>query len=203
MHQNYDELLQIYTANTPVAVEKAPVYNHYEATPYPILYTLFQTYRLSPSDRFVDFGCGKGRVLFYAHYLFDCEVIGIEMNSRLLARAKRNKYSYIKSNKNINEQITLKHKLAESYLIRDDDNVFYFFNPFSLDILKIVITRILTSIEQAKRSVDLIFYFPKNEFIHYLTDKTPFTFYQEIKIPGLSKRNYHERFVIFRYSSFS
>ena len=76
----YDELLNIKTEGEQVGFNESLHYHRYEPTPYVALEILFKQYELKSTDRIVDFGCGKGRLNFYIHYLFNSSVIGIEMN---------------------------------------------------------------------------------------------------------------------------
>lgn len=49
---------------------------------------------LTKHDRLVDFGCGKGRVLFYVNQRFQCEVCGIEVDEELYELALDNRAYY-------------------------------------------------------------------------------------------------------------
>ena len=53
-------------------------HNRYEATPYRALEQLFLQYKLKNNARVVDFGCGRGRGLFYIHNRFQVPVTGVE-----------------------------------------------------------------------------------------------------------------------------
>ena len=48
---------------------------------------------------------------------------------------------------------------AEAFSVKDEDN-FYFFNPFSLEILQSVLGKILASYYDEARSMQLFFYYP-------------------------------------------
>src|SRR5699024_12608611 len=107
-----------------------------------ILHTLFKEYKLQRTDGFVDFGSGKGRLLFYVHNLFGASVTGIEMNEYRNKKTKKNKKKYLKQAKQ-RADIQLECCLAEEYLVQSTNNVFYFFNPFSVQIFMKVIQNIL------------------------------------------------------------
>lgn len=197
MHKDYDNLLYIKTTNTIVRAENSPHYHHYEATPYSILYTLFEEYKLQRTDSFVDFGSGKGRLLFYVHNLFGASVTGVEMNEYLHKKTKKNKKRYLKQAKQ-KAEIQLECCLAEEYLVKATNNVFYFFNPFSVQIFMKVINNILDSVERYPREIDLILYYPSTVYIHYLERNTSFKLLKEVRVPGLYKINENERFLIYR-----
>lgn len=198
MNKNYDELLHIKTTNLGIRPDQSPHYNHYEATPYSILYTLFQEYELEKTDSFVDFGSGKGRLLYYVHNRFWATVTGIEMNEKLHKEALENKTAYLKNNHTSKNPIHIECCLAEDYQIKQIDNCFYFFNPFSVQIFMNVIGRVLKSVEEKERRVDVILYYPTKEYVHYLENRTSFELIDEVRIPGLYQKNNNERFLVYR-----
>lgn len=200
MHKNYDNLLYIKTCNTGIRTEKSIHYHQYEATPYTIIHTLFSEYKLQQIDGFVDFGSGKGRLLFYVHHHFSSSVTGVEMNKHLHKKTLKNKQNYLKHAKG-KGTIQLLCTFAEEYSIKKTDNVFYFFNPFSVQIFMKVINNIFDSVEKYPRKVDLILYYPSAVYIHYLEQNTMFKQIQEIRVPGLYQINENERFLIYRLES--
>lgn len=198
MNKDYDKLLHIKTTYLGIYPDQSSHYNHYEATPYSILYTLFRDYQLEKTDGFVDFGSGKGRLLYYVHSLFGSAVTGIEMNEKLHQVTLQNKETYLRKGKKHGNPIQIECCLAEDYQVQKVDNCFYFFNPFSVQIFMKVVRNILESVEEEERSVDIILYYPTTEYIHYLETKTSFELLQEIQIPGLYPKNENERFLIYR-----
>ena len=74
----------------------------------------------------------------------------------------------------------------------------YFFNPFSLEILQKVISRIRDSYYEAPREILLFFYYPSDEYISYLMTVDELDFLDEIDcrdlFPGDDLR---ERIIIF------
>ena len=59
---------------------------------------MFQRVIIKRNDKFVDFGCGLGRVAFYVHNRFDIDVTGIEGNYDVYKELKQ-KLSISKSTK--------------------------------------------------------------------------------------------------------
>lgn len=199
MNKNCDQLLSIQTKNIRLQTsELSEHYSPYEATPYPILQALFQSYQLTDRDVFVDFGCGKGRIIFLVHYLFTSSVVGIEMNEQLYETSLQNKRNYLKNNRSERAKISIIREFAETYRIQNEENIFYFFNPFSIDVFAKVIENILHSYERKRRTIDLIFYYPRDEYINYLKEQTPFKIVKEVEVPGLYEINKEERFLIYR-----
>ena len=87
--------------------------------------------------------------------------------------------------------------MAQQYEVRPEDNKFYFFNPFSLQIFTKVIDNILQSYEENIRDMDIIMYYPSSEYLDYLDYKTPFILEKEVKLEELYKNDPKEKFVIY------
>ncbi|WP_339165538.1 SAM-dependent methyltransferase [Siminovitchia sp. FSL W7-1587] len=195
----YDKLLSIKTTGDCEGPSAHVHYHRYEPTPYAALEQLFSRYRLSKSDCFVDMGCGKGRVAFFAHHLFQVSATGVEMNPSLYESALKNQASYIKNGKLKAGIVNFRRLLAQEYDIHPSDNVFFFFNPFSVQIFMNVIHHIGLSVAQTPRKVDLILYYPSIEYVHYVINYTPFQLIDEVRVDFLYEKNDHERFLIFRW----
>ncbi|MBS4197381.1 methyltransferase [Lederbergia citri] len=193
----YDALLNIKTDGEQMGFNHSFHYHRYEPTPYSGLEILFNEYKLEPSDRVVDFGCGKGRLLFYIHHLFKSYVTGIEMNEDLHGNAVENKKRFLKKHRSANDKIHFHCCLAEKYDIHPLDNRFYFFNPFTIQIFMKVVNNILGSVEQSKRDVELILYYSSEDYIFYLENQTSFELTNEIIIPDLYRHNSNEKFLIY------
>jgi SAM-dependent methyltransferase len=194
--QYYDDLLNIKTVGDQKGFNSSWHYHKYEPTPYGALEILFDTYKLKDSDRIVDFGCGKGRLNFFIHYIFNAFVTGVEMNEGFYQEAIDNRESYVKHTDT--NQIQFHCCLAEEYPIDPLDNRFYFFNPFSLQIFMKVINNILLSVEETEREIELILYYPSEDYIYYLENQTSFELREQIILPHLYEQNANERFLIYR-----
>ncbi|MBS4220454.1 class I SAM-dependent methyltransferase [Bacillus sp. FJAT-49711] len=197
----YDALLNIKTDGEQMGFNQSFHYHRYEPTPYNGLEILFNEYELKGSDRIIDFGCGKGRMLFYIHHIFKSSVTGIEMNEELYREALENKKRFIKKHRSGNDKIQFLCSLAEKYEIHPQDNHFYFFNPFTIQIFMKVVGNILRSVEQSKREVNLILYYSSEDYIFYLENHTPFELKNEIIIPDLYRYNPNEKFLIYTLST--
>lgn len=195
---NYDESLNIETEGNQKGYNKSFHYHRYEPTPYKALEKLFAEYELNSTDHIVDFGCGKGRLNFFIHDLFCASVTGVEMNEKLYQEALENKARYLIKAKEHKGEIQFQCCLAEKYEIRPLDNRFYFFNPFTIPIFWKIINNILASVEEYKREVDVILYYPSEDYIFYLENHTLFELLKEVQLPGLYENNANERFLIYR-----
>lgn len=198
----YDKLLNIQTMeNKKTKYPESHHYNPYEPTPYSALERLTKTYTFDRQDTLIDFGCGKGRLAFYLHYFQHIAVTGIEMDPVFLNDADHNLKAYkrLESSENNGADIKFICCLAEEYKIAAKDNLFYFFNPFSVQIFKRVISNIQKSVENTPREVDIILYYPHDTYIHFLEHYSPFELLLEIKLKAYWL-NPDERIVIYRWA---
>ncbi|WP_462413171.1 methyltransferase [Neobacillus sp. Marseille-QA0830] len=197
----YDKLLNIKTRDEQQGFHKSLHYHRYEPTPYSGLEELFKHYEVEPSDRVVDFGCGKGRLNFYIHHFYHATVVGIEMSEELYGRALANQTSYLKRTKTRPDKLHFLCCLAEEYPIDPLDNCFYFFNPFSVQVFRKVVNNILLSAERFPRDMGLILYYPSEDYIYHLENYTVFECEKEIQVPYMYQHNPNERFLIYRLKS--
>jgi len=195
--QAYERKLNIATAGNQRGFTDSLHHNRYEPTPYELLDRLFAHYWLSPEDRLVDVGCGKGRLNFYVHHLFGAESVGIEMNPVFYAEAINNKKQYMKKHKDAEHRIGFYNCLAQEYPIAARDNKFYFFNPFSVQVFITFINRVMRSAEEDPRTVEVILFFASQDYTDFLENSTIFQLVQEIPLPDFHK-DPRERFLIYR-----
>ena len=197
----YDKLLNVKTRGDERGggpANKLLHYHPYEPTPYSALEELFRHYEVRSSDQVVDFGCGKGRLNFYLHYFSHVKVVGVEMNESLFQAAVANLESYVKKTKKRRDQIQFHCCLAEEYVVDARDNRFYFFNPFSIQVFRKIVDNILRSLEKEIRDIELVLYYPSEDYIYFLENHTSFGLKREIQLPHLYEHNPNERFLIYR-----
>lgn len=194
--RTYDKLLSIKTVGIREWRDKSVSFNRYEATPYKALDILFKSYKIKKTDKVVDFGGGRGRVIFYIHNRFKVPVTGIEVHDITYDEAINNKSMYRYKNKDIEAPIKIKYCLAEDYEIKPSDNKFYFFNPFKVDTFKKVVDNILDSVQKHKRTVDIILYYPMPKYKEFLKNETPFKLINKIRLPKANDSR--EKFLIYR-----
>lgn len=198
MNENYyEKLLNINTKGNENWNKVSPHNHPYEPTLYKALNVLFENYNLNKEDHIVDFGCGKGRLIFYINYYFKCFATGIELNEIYFNEALINKYNYIQKNKKMENKIDFYCTLAQNYSVGLKDNKFYFFNPFSVQIFINVVENIRKSFEKNPRDMDIIIYYPSDDYIHYLEYRTPFILNKEILYEDLYKNDLREKFLIY------
>ncbi|SRR5690625_3326039 len=193
-----DDRLNISTIGIREQTKKVAIHhNRYEATPYAALDKLFENYKINEHDQLVDFGCGRGRTMFYIHHRFQIPVSGVEANDKTFDEALRNLKSYQQVNSHIEAPINFYYALAEDFEIDQEDNLFYFFNPFSVDIFRQVVHNILASVKKYPRTIEMILYYPLPEYKRFLKNETPFEIINKINVPGIHGK--YGKFIIYRY----
>ena len=190
---NWDKLLQIQTCGRDEI--NADEYHHpYEPTPYSVLERLVNSGLITQEDALLDYGCGKGRVGFFLSYRTKAKTIGIEYDDRILDIALENQKTTISR---VKPAFVLTR--AEEYEVLPDVNRCYFFNPFSVEILRKVMARIIESYYENPRELFLFFYYPSEEYISYLMTVDELEFYDEIECDDLFEgHDMRERIMIFQ-----
>ena len=165
----------------------------YEPTPYSVLERLANSGLIRKKDVMIDYGCGKGRVDFFLAYQTKANTIGIEYDERIYESALVNQKNAVSGNKT---EFVLAR--AEEYEVMPEVNKCYFFNPFSVEILRKVMARIIESYYVNPRKILLFFYYPSEEYISYLMTVSELEFYDEIDCGDLFEgKSTRERIMIF------
>ena len=166
----------------------------YEPTPYSVLERLANSGYIRKKDVVLDYGCGKGRVEFFLSYQTKANTIGIEYDERIYQSAIENQNTFIPRAKT--DFILAR---AEEYEVPSKVNRFYFFNPFSIELLRKVMARIIDSYYDQPRELLLFFYYPSEEYISYLMTVDELEFYDEIACNDLFENNdSRENIIIFK-----
>ena len=131
----------------------------YEATSHHELRTLFARLHLRDAGGvFVDFGCGKGRVILLATtYPFE-RIVGVEFSQRMCETARSNVARY---NPSASDRVEILNEDASLYELRDDETVFFLFNPFEEAVMSKVLENIYRSLRRRNRPVLLIYSNPR------------------------------------------
>ena len=125
---------------------------------------LLDTIPLPPESVLVDFGCGKGRVLLLAVLRGIKKAVGIEFSPELCAIA-RNNVSIVEQATGSRLNIAVVEGDVTHYEIEDDQNVFFFFNPFDDVVLEAVVENIQQSLHRTPRQIAIIYYNPVHSHI--------------------------------------
>jgi SAM-dependent methyltransferase len=115
-------------------------------------------FEIDEHDVFVDFGCGKGRVLYQAaHYPF-ARVVGVEISAELSEAAKEN------LERNRDKLVCRNFEVITSdvvdFEIPDDLTVAYFYHPFGGETFKSVIDDLVASLDRRPRRVRIVYAIP-------------------------------------------
>ena len=151
---------------SPIDLKKLTITNgdtskasRYEAVNFFLLEKLLENFRkLSSVTSIVDLGCGKGRVLVVAAYYGFTNIKGIDFAVELCQEATKN-MEKVKSKfplihwKIINSSI-------EEYDILPDDTVFFMFNPFTEEIIRIFLNKLERSCQQFPRTTYFLYASP-------------------------------------------
>lgn len=191
----WDKRLQIKTTGRDDS--NADQYRYpYEPTPYAVLERLVNSGLIRESDVVLDYGCGKGRVDFFLSCQTKAGTIGVEYDERIYRSAMENQKTAVSGT-----SVEFVPARAEAYAVPPEVNRCYFFNPFSLEILRKVMARILKSYYENPREIFLFFYYPSEEYLSYLATVGELEYYDEIPCGDLFEgKDSRERIVIYSLS---
>jgi SAM-dependent methyltransferase len=128
---------------------------HYVPTPWHVLPRAFRFLRPSGDDTFVDFGCGKGRIVHQAARWPLRRVIGVEISpelaeqGRAVVAAHRNRYRCA--------DVEIVVGDAADYRVPDDMTIGFLYHPFTGETLDRVLQAVIDSIDRRPRRVRLIY----------------------------------------------
>lgn len=165
----------------------------YEPTPYTVLERLSNSGYIGKDNTVIDYGCGKGRVSFFLSCQLRCRCIGIEYDERIFRTAVRNKENAVSG-----ARVDLIHANAEEYPVPGNADRFFFFNPFSVEIMKKVMARIRESWDG--REMLLFFYYPSDEYVAWLMTVDDLIFVDETDCRDLfDGDDPRERILVFEF----
>ncbi|MCM8763214.1 MAG: methyltransferase domain-containing protein [Candidatus Omnitrophica bacterium] len=159
----YDKKLGIETSRHYYPKEDQSTYkdmNPYEPLSYKNIKKIIDYLRLVPDDVFIDFGCGKGRVVFAVAQHKLKKVIGIELDKEMFAIARLNQKS-LKFNKAPIEIINVD---AANFEI-NEETIFFMYDPFGYKTLETVLERIKKSLRINPRRIRIIYCSPTYRFL--------------------------------------
>lgn len=198
MESYYDDILGIETLGYR-EWEDEPEYYRCESTPYKALAELAKDFPLRADQHLVDFGCGRGRISFFMHHTFDLPVTGIELHEETFKELKENEAAYLERKGLSESPFTFLCQHVEDF-VPEEENVFYFFNPFSVKIFKKVLANIERSLEKNDRECYLILYYPFVDYKYYLEKYTSFEKILRVRLEW--EEDEREKFIIYRHLPF-
>lgn len=172
--------------------------NPYEPTDYCILERLAESGYITADSHILDYGCGLGRSLFFMASRIGCRATGVEYDPQLCAMAERNLES-AKLPEERKKGIRIVCADARKYRVRDED-CFYFFNPFSDEILRLVLEQIRISYNENPRQIYLFFYYPFDSGVASAMTESGLRFVDEIDCMDLYELfDSRERILVFEF----
>ncbi|MFN6037325.1 MAG: methyltransferase domain-containing protein [Bacteroidota bacterium] len=142
---------------------KQQQFHHYQGASY---YILFETFKNLPEQvktgHFIDYGCGKGRVMVVAAISGFKKISGLDIDERLLIQARKN--ISVSRSKFQSTEFEALFADATQYEIPADANVLFFFNPFGEDLMRLVAKKVIESLKSYSRKILIVYVNPK--FLH-------------------------------------
>lgn len=161
----------------------------YEPTTYSVLERLTESGLIGADDHLIDYGSGKGRVPIYMNHKIGCRVTGVECMEEFCQDALHNLEKYKDGEADAGTNIGFVCARAQDYPVPDDVTSAFFFNPFSVSIMRSVLDRILESYDRNPRYIRMFFYYPSDAYIAYLSCVDEVMFEDEIDCTDLFKEN--------------
>ena len=127
----------------------------YHPTPWLALRRVLSEHAVGHDDVFIDFGCGKGRVIFQAAMYPFRKIIGVELSPELAAIARANIERSLPRLKCRNVEVV--NQDVRDYEVPDDITIAYFFNPFKGEIFAAVLEKLLASVRRRPRELTIIY----------------------------------------------
>lgn len=188
----WDKLLRIRTTGRDDSHADQHCYP-YEPTPYSVLERLAASGLVNKKNVLMDFGSGKGRVDFYLAWQVGCRCIGVEYDRRIWQAAVANQQKAAAGSK-----VSFMNMRAESCPVPEEADRFFFFNPFSVEILQRVLMQVVDDWYEKPKQILLFFYYPSDEYVSYLMNVDQLVFLDEIDCRDLfGGKDPRERILIF------
>jgi len=138
----------------------APDRGEYAASSWLAQRRLMRGLTVSPGDVFIDFGCGKGRVVcaMALRYPF-ARVIGVDIAPELVSVARANADRIRERMRS--REIELVTSDIRDYEVPDDVTFAYFYNPFFGTTFRAVLDALIASLDRHPRLLRILYLHPK------------------------------------------
>lgn len=128
----------------------------YSPTPLATARSLLAALLIDPARfTFVDFGCGKGRMMFLASDYPYQRIVGVDFSSELIAIARAN-VARFRSDTQRCRTFELHCQDATLFPLPKENSVFFFYQPFSLRVARRVFSNIGRSLSEHPREAWVI-----------------------------------------------
>ncbi|MGN6542574.1 MAG: class I SAM-dependent methyltransferase [Ginsengibacter sp.] len=136
----------------------------YQASNYYLIERAFEFLKNEHvNNHLVDFGCGKGRIMVVAAYYGFKKITGIDFSQLLCNEAEENIQKIKPLFPSTDFEIICDD--AVNYSIKDDDTIFFFFNPFDEVVMLQVVKNILASLKNDERKIYVVYVNPLHKEI--------------------------------------
>jgi SAM-dependent methyltransferase len=153
-------------------LEKDKRQRSYQATRVRAFRKLMATLAPHKDNVFVDLGSGMGRMLLLAMEYGFRKAVGVELSSHLCRIARRNIEIY-RENHPTRTEVEIVESDVMEYDLKDDESVYFLFNPFSDEVMGVFFEKLRLSLENRARQVWIIYnnpvyqeYFHSLDYIH-------------------------------------
>lgn len=136
----------------------------YQASKARPLKLLLQRLSLPRDCVFVDVGSGKGKALLIASGFGFKRLIGVEF-SRDLCEISRSNIKIFKEKTGCQADISAVESDIDEYDIKNDENIFYLYNPFDEIVMQKFLEKIKRSIDNYERKIWLIYHIAEHDDI--------------------------------------
>ena len=195
--QEWEQVLQIKTTGRDDS--RSDTEHHpYEPTDYCVLERLANSGYITKQNTLIDYGSGKGRVSIFMSNQTRCHSIGIEYDERLYERAIVNGESPAAKNR-----VSFVLGDAATYILPDNADRCFFFNPFALHTIKRVLGNIFDSLYHHQREILLFFYYVNEEVENFLNNHVRLEAVEPIQCGDLfQEHDEKERILVYRVNVF-
>ena len=145
---------------------------HYVPSPWHVLPRALRYLGVSDRDVFVEFGCGKGRVVHQAARWPFRRVVGVEI-SPVLAEAARSGLA-ARRHQHRCRDVEIVVADVTAFRVPDDLTIGYFYHPFRGETFESVLRGIVESIDRNPRRVRLIFVLPEGKRVRRFSPQGDF-----------------------------
>lgn len=121
--------------------------------PYRAIRLLMRRIDPRPGDRFLDIGCGSGRVICVATRYAFSQIIGVEIDEILAWMARRNVSMLYGCS--VRPEIVIGD--AATFRVPDDITVAFLYNPFAGEVMRAALTRIVESFDRHPRRLTVAY----------------------------------------------
>lgn len=190
----WDKKLGIHTIGRDES--RADEYRYpYEPTPYSVLQRLANSGLITRQNILMDYGCGMGRVGLFLACQTGCRCVGVEYDQRIFLRAEQNRLACGAKN------VEFLCADARNCPVGEADR-FYFFNPFSVEVLRSVMAKIMEEWYGNPRSMYLFFYYPNEDYRSWLEENQQLELKQIIDCRDLFDYNPREVILVYELKTY-